>query len=107
MIYIASPYSHPLFLKREERYKQTMAFCARLINEGKVVFSPIVHNHQIAFFHDLPTVALFWQTANEAMIRLSSTVLVLKLDGWETSIGVAHEIDFATGIGKPVVYSNA
>ena len=107
MIYLASPYSHPLFLTRERRYKQTLSCIARLITEQKHIYSPIAHFHQVAFFNNLPTDAAFWQSLNEEMIRLSSEVYILQLDGWKDSIGVQHEIAYATSLNKPISYINA
>jgi hypothetical protein len=60
--------------------------------------------HQVAFFHELPTDFVFWRSYNEHMLQRSTAVHVLKLEGWEDSVGIKNEIDFATGLCIPVTY---
>ena len=48
MIYLASPYSHPDAVVREQRFRDVCLAAARLIRAGQIVFSPIAHSHPIA-----------------------------------------------------------
>ncbi len=51
----------------------------------------------------LPRDAAHWQERNNAFIDLSAAVIVLMVEGWYNSKGVAAEIDYAFKTGK-VVY---
>lgn len=109
MIYLASPYSavgdwteDQKIKIRERRYRHTRACQAALFNLGYPVFCTIVHTHQTAKFHDLPTDAKPWIAYNHHMIDLSRAVFVLKLHKWEESIGVKDEIDYATRQAIPL-----
>lgn len=104
MIYLASPYSHPDPAVRQERYEQTMAAQAFLLREGRYVYSPIVASHPMALAHDLPTDAGWWKKYNHGMMNVCSEVFVLRLDGWDTSVGVLDEIAFALHYGIPITH---
>lgn len=82
MIYLASPYTH-----RDEAivcYRYTVAekITAKLLCDGMVVYSPIVHCHHIAKNHTLPTDFAFWKKYNFAMLSKADELYVLKIDGW-------------------------
>lgn len=106
MIYLASPYTHTNPTIVEKRYKQTIAAMAYLLGQGKFVYSPIVHCHVIATEHNLQTDYLFWKEYNEHFLDLSNEIIVLCLDGWEESKGIAHEIDYCTNKNKIITYMN-
>lgn len=95
MIYLASPYSHPLEEIRQYRWSVVLKVAARLMKEGHHVFSPIVHCHDMARFFDMPTDHKFWQTYDEHMISKADALWVLRMEGWDKSNGVASEIGFA------------
>jgi hypothetical protein len=54
----------------------------------------------------MPTDAKFWQTQNEGIINAATCVIVVKMDGWEQSIGVEMEIRFAQRNGIKIIYLN-
>jgi hypothetical protein len=87
-----------------QRYEEVKAFTAELMRKDLVPYSPIVHGHDIATTHDLPTDWLFWQKQCLAMLRKADKMIVLKLDGWDSSIGVKAEIDFCETCGIDVEY---
>lgn len=114
MIYLASPYSpvapEGVVLTDEEktkirgsRYRHTLLVQAKLFNMGYPVFCTIVHTHVTAFCYKLPTDAAFWMNFNHHMIDLSTAVFVLKLEGWQESLGVRDEIEYAQAHAIPVV----
>jgi hypothetical protein len=98
--YLASPYSG----NEQENYEAAAKFTAERMAQGHVIFSPIVHCHQIAIDYNLPGDFNFWQNYNFAMLDIADELMVLKLPGWERSKGVAGEIDFAANAGIPVTY---
>jgi hypothetical protein len=103
MIYLASPYSHPDVAVREVRFREACRAAAKLMRLGQVVFSPIAHGHPIAAF-GLPTNWRFWEPFDRYQLERCSEVVVLTLDGLETSEGVQAEIRIADELGKPVRY---
>jgi nucleoside 2-deoxyribosyltransferase len=103
MIYLASPYSHPEPVVREVRFRAACHATARLIAAGHVVFSPIVHGHPLVH-HGLPTDWSFWERFDRDHLVRCDEVVVLMLDGWRESVGVAAEIRIAEELRKPVRY---
>ena len=101
MIYLASPYSHPDAGVREARYRQTCWHAVRLMRVGRLVYSPIVHSHPLAEL-GLPGDWPFWAEHNREMMASCRELVVLALDGWEESRGVAAEVELATELGIPV-----
>ena len=70
---------------------------------GQVVFAPIVHGHPLVG-HGLPTEWPFWERFDREHLRRCDELVVLTLDGWRDSVGVAAEIRIAGELGKPVRY---
>ena len=46
----------------------------------------------------------FWAEHNREMLGVSSRLVVLALDGWRESVGVAAEIEIARELGLPVEF---
>lgn len=113
MIYLASPYSHPDKDVIDRRVRQVGYVTAKLIEQGMLVFSPIVHSHPIC--HHVNFVAVHdehtdfapgntWLDYDKGMIDKCDALWVLRLDGWEASRGIAAELVHAHATGKPVQY---
>ena len=102
--YLASPYSSPFATVRECRFQLACKAAAILMQRGRIVYSPIAHTHPIAKLCDLPKGWDFWQRYDEAFLNVCSDLLVLKLFGWEESVGVQAEIAIMSRLGKPVEY---
>jgi Domain of unknown function (DUF1937) len=93
--YLASPYTHSDLEVMEWRYREAMR-CVHWLLERRIwVYSPIVHCHELAKQHELPRDAEYWAYYNRAMLGPASELLILGLDGWQESAGVAAEIKFA------------
>ncbi|MCC7424464.1 MAG: DUF1937 family protein [Planctomycetaceae bacterium] len=103
MIYLASPYTHPDTQVREQRFREACRATAGLMLAGHAVFSPILHSHPLVG-HGLPAAWDFWERIDREHLQRCDEVLVLMLDGWEESVGVAAEIRIAGELGKPVGY---
>ena len=71
---------------------------------GVYVFSPISHTHPIAEAGSLPTGWEFWEAYDNIMLSRCTKLIVLMLDGWKESKGVAAEIKIAEKLGIPIVY---
>lgn len=107
MIYLATPYSDPQSYIRQLRYAHAMHVAAELTKLGNVVYSPVVHFHQMALVHQLPTTFDFWDHICLAMLEKANELYVLKLDNWKASIGVTKEVEFALDHSIPVTYLEA
>ena len=103
MIYLASPYSHSEANIREQRFRAVCRMAAELMRQGQVVFAPIVHGHPLVG-HGLPSDWPFWERFDREHLRRCDELVVLMLDGWRESIGVAAELRIAAELGKPVRY---
>jgi hypothetical protein len=109
MIYLAAPYTfngtseHDVVLARVQAIDE---FAASVFQMGHYVFSPISHTHPIKVASDgkLPGGFAFWANYDYRMIDFCDELWVLKLDGWEKSVGVRAEIEYAERNRKPVVY---
>lgn len=104
MMYLASPYSHADLFVREARYLAACKATLRLMLAGQRVYSPIVHNHQLARLGRLPKDFGWWEAYDLDMLRRCDRLVVLKIDGWQISAGVRAEIKFAESINMPVEY---
>lgn len=103
MIYLASPYSHPDATVRERRFREVCRAAACMLRAGHSVFSPIVHGHPLVA-HGLLTDWGFWEPFDRRHIERCDEVVVLMLEGWEESVGVAAEVRIAGELGLPVRY---
>lgn len=107
MIYLASPFTHADPVIREKRYHRALDFLERELRAGHVVFSPIVYSFTIcrARLHDLEKDWPFWRRVDFEFLRAAEALVVLKLDGWEESVGVREEIAEAVRCRMPVHYA--
>lgn len=104
--YLASPYSHADVAVKRERYRQACVAAGRLMKRGVRVFSPIAHSVAIEEHFEGRSIEQhdFWLNQDFAVLRHCEKLLVLRLDGWEISKGVAAEVEFAGRLGIPVFY---
>lgn len=100
--YIASPYSDPDPKVSEQRYRAALRATHWCLTHDMIVFSPIVHCHEMAIIYGMPTDFRFWKAYNNAMISGSSGLLVLEIEGWQQSAGVSAEREIAVKAGLPV-----
>lgn len=102
VMYLASPYTHGRQAVVELRYCAVLEESARLLNTGKLVYSPIAHCHELAILHGLPADIDFWREYNFAMIELLPRFGILTLQGYDTSVGVEDERTFAATLGRDI-----
>lgn len=101
-IYIASPYTHKDPWIREERYLRASRVLTQYLRDKRWAYSPIVHCHELAKVDALPHDAEFWREYDFAMLATAAELHVLRIEGWEDSLGVRAEIDEATRLGKRI-----
>lgn len=91
MIYLASPYNGTPEVM-QVRYEATRAVTARLLSIGHMIYSPIVHCHDLALHHELPKHFPFWRTYNLHFLDKADELWVHQLPGWNDSYGVNEEV---------------
>lgn len=94
--YMASPYSSPNPNTMEDRYHLAAEALVWLLERKIWTYSPIVHCHHIAKHYDMPKTFAFWAAYNKAMLKDAMGFLILAIDGWDESVGVAEEMKWAT-----------
>ena len=106
LVYVASPYSHDDFKVREERYQKVFKFVAETtaISKTFLYYSPILYFHTSAKNYNLPTDSQFWWNNNKLMLDKADEIVILMLDGWDKSVGVALERGYACAKGIPLSF---
>lgn len=104
LTYLAAPYSSDSPSVMADRLWRINIFAAKLLAEGELVYSPISHSAGIADVGNLPASYAYWERLDRTMLGYCRRVVVLTLDGWEQSIGVAEEIQYATELGLEIEY---
>jgi hypothetical protein len=106
MIYLASPYSHSDPAVVQARVEAAGTCTVNLMVQGYIIFSPIIHCHDIATRLSLPTDHEFWRRYDISMLRLADAMFILDIDGWQESKGLKEEIVFANSAHIPVSFVN-
>jgi len=107
VIYLASPYSDVNPEVRQQRFEAACKAAARLMNGGRIVFCPVAHSHGIAELGFATRDWEFWRVQSLAMLRLATELMVLKLPGWDVSVGINAELMHAKTMGMPIRYMEA
>lgn len=102
MIYLASPYSAPDAATRQLNFELVEHCVACLTQRNVPAFSPILYLHTLSHKYNLPTYAGFWERFNMQFLRKAGAIYVLKIDGWEESLGVRQEMEFAKAAYLPL-----
>lgn len=111
LIYVASVYSQGQADAelRQKRYEYVRDYVGQnlepfsLLGNG-VLYSPIVHNHELAKHHNLPKTWDFWRAIDLATLKHCEWMIVLKMPGWENSVGITAEIEAAKAVGMHIRY---
>ena len=88
----------------EERYIRASKALTYLLNEQRWAYSPIVHCHELGKIGGLPKEAKFWEAYDFHMLSCAKSFLILRIEGWETSHGVAAEKAEAERLNLPIGY---
>lgn len=104
--YIASPYSHPDPEVVEARVRELKECVAHMIENFSfaVPFSPVLYTHSLQESGVVGAPPAGWYAFDLAFLRKADRLIVLELEGWETSVGVAIEIAFAQSRGTQIDY---
>jgi hypothetical protein len=74
-----------------------------MLNAGVMVFAPIAHSHPLTA-HGSPGSWDFWQAYDVQFLDFCEGIIVLRLDGWNESVGVKCEIEHMRKASKPVYF---
>ncbi len=107
MIYLASPYSDPDPFIRNRRFIGAREFTMQTMDEGHLIFSPIVYGHQFSSDFEKPYEYEHWVQFNNALLYRATAVWVLRLKGWEKSRGIEYELRQAAQLALPISYKDA
>lgn len=102
--YVASPYSSGDPYRVDINYRMVTAFVAERVRLGHVSVSPITYGHTLLQWAAMPGDWQFWQDFCISILSKCDRMLVLQLDGWDKSVGVAAEIAYCEANGISVEY---
>lgn len=104
LTYLASPYSK-YHGGRHEAFTKVSHKAAQLMMAGENIFCPIAHSHPIEKYGmKTDQDGDFWLNQDFAVLQHCNKVKVYRMHGWDESIGVKREIEFANERGIPVEY---
>jgi hypothetical protein len=115
VLYIASPYSAVGVVDEElkkdimkARFEEVTAIEAELTKLYQLtLLCPITTSHLFKEYQpDLGTSWDFWSQIDENLLRVVDALLLIKMAGWENSIGVKAELQLAVKHNKPVYEYN-
>lgn len=100
--YLATPYTkYPAGI--EQAWIDACSLTARLMVTGLCCYSPIAHTHPLAIHGRLdPLDHSIWLPFDEVMMARADALIVARMPSWETSKGIAYEVDFFERAGKPI-----
>ena len=104
LLYIASPYTsdeHDVMLSRVEAVSEVTE---KIIEnfEHIIPFSPVAYTHSLSEGVDR---YVDWYEFDLVFLNRCDMLLVLKLEGWESSYGIGLEKGAAMRKGIPIVYA--
>lgn len=102
-VYVASPYSHGDEATMQERLKDADVACAALRQHSHLdPYSPVVETVRLKESGFEPQEG--WYCYDLTRLKKADYLLVLKLDGWELSVGVFAEICCALALDISIFY---
>lgn len=104
LAYLASPYSrYPAGI--EEAYREVSRQSALLLRHGVPHFSPIGHTHGVAIHGGIEAKDhSVWLPFDAPMMDACDLIIMLRMESWRESYGMAYEHDRFVSAGKPVVW---
>ncbi len=106
MIYVGTPYTASCPATMRYRGEISMAYASRLFEQGRLAISPIGMSE-----YKVPRLSYKvepdWATWGDLCIKLLSAcdeMHIIKLAGWQDSVGLAEEINYCKANSKPIVH---
>lgn len=106
MLYLAAPYTHESEKVVWDRVSSINTVFGKFIAAGIHAYSPITKSHHIQVLHgdDLGLNWGQWMKLDLRILKECHALVVLQLEGWRESKGVAIEIETAKELGMAVHY---
>lgn len=101
--YLAAPYGHPDPAVREQRMRIFYQWDAKLSLDGHYLVSPL-YKVETAKHGDVPDTWAYWEQYCYELLARCDRMIVLTIDGWDTSKGVTGEIEYCRKHGIPITY---
>lgn len=105
-VYLAAPYTSPDKAIEAQRVELANRYAAILMERlGLTVFSPISHSAGIVKHLAKETITSheFWMAQCIPMVRNCAALVVLTVEGWQSSKGVQLEIAAAEAVRIPIL----
>src|SRR5262245_34388120 len=102
--FLSSPYTHPEGPIRQHRYERACDALLWSKEKGMTLYSPVVLWHPMSLSRGLPPDSPYYAVHTRAMLRTSSVVYVLAIEGWDVSPGIASERKSAQSFDIPVAF---
>ena len=99
LIYLAATLGHPDPSIRQDRFDSVNRYCGYLIRQHELVFSPLSLG---ASLDEDAILSSMWYALGLQMLSRSDELRILALDGWEDSVGVSLETNYARQLHIPV-----
>lgn len=106
LIYLATPYTHRDTLVMLSRRIMASQIAAKMIRNGRLVYSPIAATTRLADDGGLNDTWDQWAEYDRDFLRRCDMLAVAKMSGWRESNGVSHEIAIAYERGIPIKLVN-
>lgn len=105
VIFLSAPYSHPDPAVVEERVKLVAIAAAHIERSGQGhIIAPILPNHLMVKHGNVPKETAWWSSQFLTLLSRCDELWVLKLEGWDKSVGVTQEIEHAAKNHIPIRY---
>lgn len=102
--YLGTPYSNGNPYLINFRAEVVDMIATELTNEGRAIYSPITSWHNCACKFTMPKTFEFWERMNLSFLVQCKRLIVVMISGWEESVGLQGEIEFAEKMGIDIEY---
>ena len=104
LVYVAAPYSR--VPDKKELMERIADFCGYYMikHPGEYAITGLVHHYAAVQRPELGTDYRFWEEFCVGFIKRSEKLVVLMIDGWDSSTGVNAEINLAKRLNIPIEY---
>jgi hypothetical protein len=102
--YLAIPYSNIDKNIMDFRAAVSDYIFAELSSEGRIVYAPISSCHNISKKYGLPKTFEFWEKVCLEFVSSAYKLIVVKLPGWQSSVGLTAELKLAQILGLKIEY---
>jgi hypothetical protein len=107
VVYLGGPYTHHSPQIRLARFEAITRAAAKIIETGRIVYSPLTMTHPIDLVLASEGETLgsdYWVKFDEAFMAFCSEMIVFRLSGWDQSSGVKREMEYFREKKLPITF---